>query len=80
MCDSIYCAYTLIFLCIVLYMFSMKRIKMVIICAQRIDFITKFNNQKWSPISLRIVLVLSKILNCDLHGSKKHLQECQQST
>ena len=31
MCNSIYCAYTLIFLCIVLYMSFMKRIKMIII-------------------------------------------------
>ena len=31
MCDFIYCAYTLISLCIVLYMSFMKQIKMIII-------------------------------------------------
>ena len=35
MCDSIYYAYTLIFLCIVLYMSFMKRIKMIIIKPKR---------------------------------------------
>ena len=31
MCDFSYCAYTLIFLCIVLYMGFMKQIKMMIV-------------------------------------------------